>query len=77
MPLHADIQVRARETLGLDRLDADPLAQDRERRQPRPKATAAGFYGKPLPARTPMVKNDIEYILFFLRKGGAYRTVGH
>jgi DNA modification methylase len=38
----------------------------------RPRATAAGFYGKPYQPGG-IIKNDIEYILF-LRKGGEYRT---
>lgn len=71
MPLHADIQVRAR-TLGLDVLTpilwhkiANGVTEAR--------GNGAGFYGKPYQPGA-IVKNDIEYILF-LRKGGEYRKV--
>ena len=70
MPLHADIQVRARE-LGLDCLTpilwhkiANGITEA--------EGNGAGFYGKPYQPGA-VVKNDIEYILF-LRKGSAYRT---
>jgi modification methylase len=67
MPLHSDIQVRAR------RLDLDCLQPilwyksgiDAE-------GNGAGFYGKPYQPGG-VIKNDIEYILF-LRKGGEYRS---
>ena len=71
MPLHADIQVRARE-LGLDVLTpilwhkiANGVTES--------KGNGAGFYGKPYQPGS-IVKNDVEYILF-LRKGGEYRQV--
>jgi site-specific DNA-methyltransferase (adenine-specific) len=71
MPLHADIQVRARE-LGLDVLTpilwhkiANGVTES--------EGNGAGFYGKPYQPGS-IVKNDVEYILF-LRKGGEYRQV--
>jgi modification methylase len=71
MPLHADIQVRAR-TLGLDCLTpilwhkiANGVTES--------KGNGAGFYGKPYQPGA-IVKNDFEHILF-LRKGGRYRSV--
>jgi len=71
MPLHADIQVRARR-LGLDCLTpilwhkiANGVTES--------EGNGAGFYGKPYQPGA-VVKNDIEYILF-LRKGGGYRSV--
>lgn len=70
MPLHADIQVRAR-NLGLDCLTpilwhkiANGITEA--------EGNGAGFYGKPYQPGA-VVKNDLEYILF-LRKGGAYRS---
>ena len=70
MPLHSDIQVRARE-FNLDCLTpilwhkiANGITEA--------EGNGAGFYGKPYQPGA-VVKNDIEYILF-LRKGGAYRT---
>jgi len=70
MPLHSDIQVRARE-LGLDCLTpffwhkiANGVMEA--------EGNGAGFYGKPYQPGA-VIKNDIEYILF-LRKGGGYRT---
>ena len=72
MPLHADIQVRAR-TLGLDVLTpilwhkiANGITEA--------EGNGAGFYGKPYQPGA-VVKNDIEYILF-MRKGGEYRKIG-
>lgn len=70
MPLHADIQVRARK-LGLDcltpiiwhKIANGALETD---------GNGAGFYGKPYQPGA-VIKNDVEYILF-LRKGGQYRT---
>lgn len=69
MPLHADIQVRAR-TLGLDVLSpiywnkiANGITES--------VGNGAGFYGKPYQPGA-IIKNDIEFILF-LRKGGEYR----
>jgi site-specific DNA-methyltransferase (adenine-specific) len=71
MPLHSDIQVRAR-ALGLDCLTpilwhkiANGVTES--------KGNGAGFYGKPYQPGA-IVKNDIEHILF-LRKGGRYRSV--
>ncbi len=71
MPLHADIQVRARR-LGLDCLTpilwhkiANGVTES--------EGNGAGFYGKPYQPGA-VVKNDMEYILF-LRKGGGYRSV--
>ena len=71
MPLHADIQVRAR-SLGLDVLTpilwhkiANGVTES--------EGNGAGFYGKPYQPGA-VVKNDLEYILF-LRKGGEYRKV--
>lgn len=71
MPLHADIQVRARK-LGLDALT--PILWHKIANGTTEAAgNGAGFYGKPYQPGA-VVKNDIEYILF-LRKGGEYRTV--
>src|SRR5947199_2830499 len=71
MPLHADIQVRAR-SLNLDCLTpilwhkiANGVTES--------EGNGAGFYGKPYQPGA-VVKNDVEYILF-LRKGGGYRSV--
>ena len=71
MPLHADIQVRAR-SLKLDVLTPviwHKIANGVTEAQ----GNGAGFYGKPYQPNA-VVKNDIEYILF-LRKGGEYRKV--
>jgi site-specific DNA-methyltransferase (adenine-specific) len=69
MPLHADIQVRAR-SLGLDCLT--PILWHKIANGVTEAAgNGAGFYGKPYQPGA-VVKNDIEYILF-LRKGGSYR----
>lgn len=71
MPLHADIQVRAR-SLGLDVLT--PILWHKiANGATEASGNGAGFYGKPYQPGA-VVKNDIEYILF-LRKGGEYRTV--
>ena len=71
MPLHADIQVRARR-LGLDVLT--PIIWHKiANGVTEAKGNGAGFYGKPYQPGA-IVKNDIEYILF-LRKGGQYRKV--
>ena len=73
MPLHADIQVRARR-LGLDCLTPiiwHKIANGSTEAQ----GNGAGFYGKPYQPGA-IIKNDIEYILF-LRKGGKYRSVSH
>jgi site-specific DNA-methyltransferase (adenine-specific) len=71
MPLHADIQVRAR-TLGLDVLT--PILWHKVANGvTEAEGNGAGFYGKPYQPGS-IVKNDVEYILF-LRKGGSYRQV--
>jgi site-specific DNA-methyltransferase (adenine-specific) len=70
MPLHADIQVRARR-LGLDCLMPimwHKIANGVMEAQ----GNGAGFYGKPYQPGS-VVKNDVEYIIF-LRKPGEYRT---
>lgn len=70
VPLHADIQVRMRK-IGLDCLTpilwfkiANGVTEA--------KGNGAGFYGKPYQPGA-VIKNDVEYILFF-RKGGEYRS---
>ena len=70
MPLHADIQVRAR-SIGFDCLT--PILWHKISNGVTEAAgNGAGFYGKPYQPGA-VIKNDIEYILF-LRKGGAYRS---
>ncbi len=70
MPLHADIQVRAR-SLGLDCL-TPILWQKIANGMTEVQGNGAGFYGKPYQPGA-IIKNDVEYILF-LRKGGEYRS---
>lgn len=71
VPLHADIQVRARR-LGLDCLT--PIIWHKiANGATEAEGNGAGFYGKPYQPGA-VVKNDIEYVLF-LRKGGKYRSV--
>ncbi len=71
LPLHADIQVRARK-LGLDCLT--PILWHKIANGVREaEGNGAGYYGKPFQPGG-IVKNDIEYVLF-LRKSGDYRTV--
>jgi site-specific DNA-methyltransferase (adenine-specific) len=70
MPLHADIQVRAR-ALGYDCL-TPVLWHKIANGATEVVRKGAGFYGKPYQPGA-VVKNDIEHILFF-RKGGAYRS---
>ncbi len=71
VPLHADIQVRAR-TLELDVLT--PILWHKIANGVTEAAgNGAGFYGKPYQPNA-VVKNDIEYILF-MRKG-EYRKIG-
>jgi site-specific DNA-methyltransferase (adenine-specific) len=71
VPLHADIQVRARK-LGLDCLT--PILWHKiANGATEAEGNGAGFYGKPYQPGG-IIKNDIEYILF-LRKGGQYRSV--
>jgi site-specific DNA-methyltransferase (adenine-specific) len=70
MPLHADIQVRAR-SHGLDSLT--PIFwQKIANGVTEAEGNGAGFYGKPYQPGG-VVKNDVEYILF-LRKHGEYRS---
>jgi site-specific DNA-methyltransferase (adenine-specific) len=69
VPLHADIQVRARR-LGLDCLS--PIYWNKiANGVTEARGNGAGFYGKPYQPGA-IVKNDVEFILF-LRKGGEYR----
>jgi len=71
VPLHSDIQVRAR-SLGLDCLQ--PILWHKiANGAMEAEGNGAGFYGKPYQPGG-IIKNDIEYILF-LRKGGEYRSV--
>ena len=70
LPLHADLQVRARR-VGLDCLTPIlwfKIANGATEVQ----GNGAGFYGKPYQPGA-IVKNDVEHILFF-RKGGSYRS---
>jgi site-specific DNA-methyltransferase (adenine-specific) len=70
VPLHSDIQVRARKQ-GLDCLQ--PILWHKiANGAMEAEGNGAGFYGKPYQPGG-IIKNDIEYILF-LRKGGEYRT---
>lgn len=70
VPLHSDIQVRARSN-GFDCLT--PILWHKiANGATEAHGNGAGFYGKPYQPGA-IVKNDIEYILF-LRKGGAYRN---
>lgn len=72
VPLHADIQVRAR-SMNLDVLT--PILWHKiANGVTEAEGNGAGFYGKPYQPNA-VVKNDIEYILF-MRKGGDYRKVG-
>ena len=69
VPLHSDIQVRARSN-GLDVLT--PILWHKiANGVTEAEGNGAGFYGKPFQPGS-IVKNDIEYIIF-LRKGGQYR----
>jgi DNA modification methylase len=70
LPLHADIQTRARK-LGLDCLT--PIFWHKiANGVTEVEGNGAGFYGKPYQPGA-IIKNDVEYILF-LRKGGQYRS---
>jgi len=70
VPLHSDIQVRARK-LGLDCLQ--PILWHKiANGVTEAEGNGAGFYGKPYQPGG-IIKNDVEYILF-LRKGGEYRS---
>ncbi|HUI81136.1 MAG TPA: site-specific DNA-methyltransferase [Bryobacteraceae bacterium] len=71
VPLHSDIQVRARK-LGLDCLQSI-LWHKIANGATEAAGNGAGFYGKPYQPGG-IIKNDIEYVLF-LRKGGEYRSV--
>ena len=69
VPLHSDIQVRARR-VGLDCLQ--PILWHKIANGATEAAgNGAGFYGKPYQPGA-IIKNDIEYILLF-RKPGGYR----
>lgn len=69
MPLHSDIQVRAR-AIGLDCLT--PILWHKiSNGATEAQGNGAGFYGKPYQPGA-VVKNDVEYIVF-MRKGGEYR----
>lgn len=70
MPLHADIQVRAR----AHRLDClTPILWHKiANGVTEAEGNGAGFYGKPYQPGA-VVKNDVEYILF-MRKPGEYRN---
>jgi len=69
MPLHADVQVRARQ-LGLDCLT--PILWHKiSNGATEAQGNGAGFYGKPYQPGA-VVKNDVEYIIF-MRKAGEYR----
>ena len=70
VPLHSDIQVRARK-VGLDCLQ--PIFWHKiANGVTEVEGNGAGFYGKPYQPGA-IIENDVEYILF-LRKGGEYRT---
>ena len=71
MPLHADIEVHTRR-VGLDCL-TPILWYKVANGVTEAVGNGSGFYGKPYQP-CPVVKNDIESILF-MRKGGEYRSV--
>lgn len=71
MPLHSDIQVRMRR-LGLDCL-TPILWYKIANGATEAEGNGTAYYGKPYQPGQ-VIKNDIEYILFF-RKGGQYRSV--
>ena len=71
MPLHSDIQVRARR-LGLDNLT--PIFWHKiANGVTEADGNGAGFYGKPYQPGA-IIKNDTEFVLF-MRKSGGYRSV--
>lgn len=71
MPLHSDIQIRARK-IGFDLLT--PVLWGKiSSGVTEAEGNGAGFYGKPYQPGA-IIKNDVEHILFF-RKGGKYRSV--
>ena len=70
MPLHADLQVRV-SRMGLDNLT--PIHWYKIANAATEACRAgAGYFGKPYQPGG-VVKNDVEYVLFF-RKGGQYRS---
>jgi site-specific DNA-methyltransferase (adenine-specific) len=71
VPLHSDIQVRARR-MGYDLLTPVLWAKISSG-VTEVEGNGAGFYGKPYQPGA-IIKNDVEHILFF-RKGGKYRSV--
>ncbi len=72
MPLHSDIQVRARR-IGLDCLT--PILWHKiANGATEAEGNGTGYYGKPFQPGG-IIKNDVEYIVF-LRKGTGYRSVG-
>ena len=70
VPLHADLQVRSR-GLGLDCL-TPVIWQKIANASHEATGNGAGYYGKPYQPGG-VIKNDIEYVLFF-RKGVGYRS---
>jgi site-specific DNA-methyltransferase (adenine-specific) len=71
MPLHSDIQVRARR-IGFDLLT--PVLWGKiSSGVTEVEGNGAGFYGKPYQPGA-IIKNDVDHVLFF-RKGGKYRSV--
>lgn len=70
LPLHADIQVRARK----HKLDClTPILWNKiANGANEAEGNGAGFYGKPYQPGA-VVKNDVEYIVF-MRKGSEYRS---
>lgn len=70
LPLHADLQVRARRS----KLDClTPILWFKiANGATEVQGNGAGFYGKPYQPGA-IVKNDVEHVLFF-RKGGSYRS---
>jgi modification methylase len=71
VPLHSDLQVRAR-NIGFELLTPILWAKISSG-VTEAAGNGAGFYGKPYQPGA-IIKNDVEHILFF-RKGGKYRSV--
>jgi modification methylase len=71
VPLHSDLQVRAR-NIGYELLTPILWAKISSG-VTEAAGNGAGFYGKPYQPGA-IIKNDVEHILFF-RKGGKYRSV--
>jgi modification methylase len=71
VPLHSDLQVRARK-IGFELLTPVLWAKISSG-VTEAAGNGAGFYGKPYQPGA-IIKNDVEHILFF-RKGGRYRSV--